>query len=416
MDIQLEKKKGIRPKHIPYILGGAILLGAFVWMIFGEHSSTLKVDKRVLSVVKVENELFKDYVSINGQLQPISIVQLTPDVGGKLKEKVVEEGAVVKKGDVIIRLSNSNLDLQILNTEADLAEKQNFLRNTQVTMEQDKLNNRNEKLQLDLEIVRKKRSYQQKKSLFQDDVIPKEEYIQAKEDYELAIQKHALIIERLKQDSIYRSLQIDRLEGDLANMEKNVELIRLRKDDLNVKALIDGELASLNVELGQNIGEGQKIGQINDLSDYKVVAFVVEHYIDRVSRGLKASLERQDKFFNLKLNKVFPEVLDGKFKVELTFEDERPEHMKSGQTYYLNLELGEPVDGIIIPKGTFYQSTGGTWIYVVDKDGKQAYRREIKIGRQNPKYYEVLEGLEAGEQVIVSSYDSFKDVDVLVLQ
>lgn len=416
MDIQLEKKKGLQKKHIPYVAGGVLFVILLGWIIFGDHASTLKVDARGISIGNVTREQFNDFFRMDGQVQPITVVQLSPEEGGIVQEKVVEEGAQVKKGDIIVRLSNSNLDLQILNAEAELAEKQNFLRNTQVTMEQDKLTNQMEKLQYDMDMNRARRSFNQQEQLYKENLIAKEDYLKAKEDFELASQKHALITERLRQDSISRTIQMDEMEASLANMRKNILLIRERKENLNVRSQIDGELGLLDVVLGQSINPGQKIGQINDLSDYKIEAMIDEHYIDRVKPGLSAAFERQGSSFDLTVRKVYPEVRDGKFRTDFVFTGERPDNIRSGQTYYINLELGQPTESIIIPKGTFFQSTGGSWIFVLDPDGKKAYRHSIKIGRQNPQYYEVLEGLEAGEKVIVSSYESYKDNEVLVLE
>lgn len=416
MDIQLEKKKGLQKKHIPYVAGGVLFVILLGWIIFGDHASTLKVDARGISIGNVTREQFNDFFRMDGQVQPITVVQLSPEEGGIVQEKVVEEGAQVKKGDIIVRLSNSNLDLQILNAEAELAEKQNFLRNTQVTMEQDKLTNQMEKLQYDMDMNRARRSFNQQEQLYKENLIAKEDYLKAKEDFELASQKHALITERLRQDSISRTIQMDEMEASLANMRKNILLIRERKENLNVRSQIDGELGLLDVVLGQSINPGQKIGQINDLSDYKIEAMIDEHYIDRVKPGLSAAFERQGSSFDLTVRKVYPEVRDGKFRTDFVFTGERPDNIRSGQTYYINLELGQPTESIIIPRGTFFQSTGGSWIFVLDKDGKKAYRRKIKIGRQNPQYYEVIDGLEAGEKVIVSSYESYKDNEVLVLE
>lgn len=416
MDIQLEKKKGLQKKHLPYVIGGALFLILVGWIIFGDHASTLKVDARGISIGDVTREQFNDFVRVDGQVQPITVVQLSPEEGGIVQEKVVEEGAQVKKGDIIVRLSNSNLDLQILTAEAELAEKQNFLRNTQVTMEQDKLTNQTEKLQYDMDMTRARRAYNQQAQLYKENLIAKEDYLKAKEDYELVTQKHTLISERLRQDSISRSIQMEEMEMSLANMRKNIQLVHERKENLNVRSQINGELGLLDVVLGQNITPGQKIGQINDLSDYKIEAQIDEHYIDRVKSGLSATFERQGTHFNLVVRKVYPEVRDGKFRADFVFTGERPDNIRSGQTYYINLELGQPTESIIIPRGTFFQSTGGSWIFVLDPDGKKAYRRTIKIGRQNPQYYEVTEGLEPGEKVIVSSYESYKDNEVLVLE
>lgn len=416
MDIQLEKKKGFQKKHIPYVAGGAFFLILVGWIVFGDHASTLKVDARGVNIGNVTKEQFNDFVRVNGQVQPITVVQLSPEEGGIVQEKVVEEGAQVKKGDVIIRLSNSNLDLQILDAEAQLAEKQNFLRNTQVTMEQDKLNNQLEKAQLDVDMTRYRRAYNQQKKLYEENLIAKEEFLKAKEDFELASKKYDLVVERLRQDSISRTIQMDEMETSLSNMRKNIALVHERKEHLNVRSQIDGELGLLDVVLGQNVSAGQKIGQINDLSDYKIEALIDEHYIDRVKKGLSATFERQGSDFELNVRKVYPEVRDGKFRTDFVFTGERPDNIRSGQTYYINLELGQPTESIIIPRGTFFQSTGGSWIFVLDKDGKKAYRRKIKIGLPEPQYYEVIDGLEAGEKVIVSSYESYKDNEVLVLE
>lgn len=416
MDIQLEKKKGIQKKHLPYIGIGIVLAVLIGGILFGNHASTLKVEAKSLNIGEVKQEQFNDFVRVDGQVQPITVVQLSPEEGGIVREKVVEEGSHVKKGDIIIRLSNSNLDLQILNAEAELAEKQNFLRNTQVTMEQDKLSNETERVQYAMEMRRARRSFEQQKQLYKEDLIAKEEYLKAEEEYDLAARKYELVVKKLSQDSLSRRIQMEELEGSLANMRRNIQLIHERKENLNVRSQIDGELGLLDVVLGQNISPGQKVGQVNDLSDYKIEALIDEHYIDRVKPGLSASFDRQSTQFELTVRKVYPEVRDGKFRTDFIFKGERPDNIRTGQTYYINLELGQPSESIIIPKGTFFQSTGGNWIFVVDADGKKAYRRKIKIGRQNPQYYEVLEGLEPGEKVIVSSYEAYKNNEILILQ
>ena len=417
MDRIIEKKKGFQlKKHGPYAAGGILLLVFVGWMLFGNHASTLRVDEDELTISDVQQAEFKDYVRTNGQVMPIQVVQISPEEGGIVMEKVVEEGVHVKKGDVIVRLSNSNLDLQILNAEAELAEKQNLLRNTQVAMQQDRLNNQTEQVQLDMDTQRKQRNFEQNQYLYQQKLISKEDYLQSQEDYELAAKKRSLVSKRLKQDSIYRSVQMDQMEDNLQNMRKNVVLVRQRKDKLEIRSAIDGELGLLDVELGQSISPGQKIGQINDLSDYKVQASIDEHYIDRVRSGLTATFSRGDRQYQLQVRKVYPEVRDGKFRCDFIFKGERPEKIRSGQTYYIDLELGQPEQAMIIPRGTFFQTTGGQWIFVLDKGGHKAYRRNIRIGRQNPQHYEVLEGLEPGERVVTSGYEAFKDNEVLVIK
>ncbi len=413
MDIEIKKQKGISKKYLIWIISGAAFIAVIVWLATSNIASTLRIERRGLNIGEAVDSRFDDFARVDGRVMPIRMVQISPEEGGIVREKVVEEGSHVNKGDVVIRLSNSNLDLQILNAEAELAEKQNILRNTQLSMEQDRLNNRNEQLQINLEVIQKERAFHQQEKLYAERLISREEYLQAKEAYELALRRQQLITARLASDSIYRLSQVEQMEDNLANMQQNVVLIRKRREQLDVVSPIDGELGLLDIELGQNISSGQMIGQINDLSDYKVEAKIDEHYIDRVISGLTATFERGGRTFAMHVRKVFPEVREGKFRVEFLFDGERPENIRSGQTYYLNLQLGKSSQAIIIPKGTFYQSTGGKWIFVLDKDGKKAYRREIRLGRQNPQYYEVLEGLDPGERVILNGYEAFKDKEIL---
>ena len=418
MDKLIEQPRGIArmKKHWPWAaaIGLVVIIGG--WLLFGNHASTLRVSVEDLTVSEVQQAEFKDYVRLSGQVVPIQVVQLSPEEGGIVTERVSEEGTMVRKGDVIIRLRNANLDLQILNAEAELAEKQNLLRNTQVAMQQDRLNNQLEQAQMATDTERKLRAFKQNERLYHEKLISRETYLQAEEDYRLAQRKQGLISRRLEQDSIYRSVQMDQMEDNLANMRTNVVLVRERKNKLEVRAPIDGELGLLDVELGQSIASGQKIGQINDLSDYKIEAMVDEHYIDRVRSGLAASFMRGEKAFALAVRKVYPEVREGKFRTDFVFRGERPANIRTGQTYYLNLELGQPEQAVLIPRGAFFQKTGGTWIYVLSKDGRTAYRRAIKVGRQNPQYYEVTEGLEAGERVITSGYEAFGENERLELR
>jgi len=416
MDNIIEHKSKFRKKHIPYIVIGGILLILIIFLIFSDHKSTLHVDSNTIITSEVTKDIFHDYIRINGNVEPIMTVQLTTLEGGMVEEKSVEEGSMVKKGDVIIKLANPQLTLQILESEASLAEKENWLRNTRVTMEQEKLALAKQNLELNLDVTRKKRTFEQNKQLFEQQIISKEDFLRAKEDYELAVKSEALVIKKQIQDSIYRSSQILNMENSLESMHRSMKLIRQRMDNLNVKSPIDGQLGSLDVLLGQSLPSGTSIGQINDLSSYKIVADIDEHYIDRVRTGLNASFERNGKNYPLLVKKVYPQVKDGLFKTDLIFSAGHPDKIRNGQTYYIDLELGQSNKAILIPRGAFYQHTGGRWIYVLSPDKNIATKREIRIGRQNPKYYEVLEGLREGEKVIVSSYDNYGDNEVLVLK
>lgn len=415
MDRQIEKKSFLR-RYAWYIAAAAALAALLVWIVLGTTASTMTIDATDITISDVTRGKFDDYVRLNGQVLPIQVVQISPEEGGIVREKVVEEGTRVRKGDVILRLSNSNLDLQILNAEAELAEKQNLLRNTQVAMQQDRLNNRTEQATLDTDCDRKRRAYEQNVRLYKERLISKEVYLQSREDYNLALRKQSLISQRLKQDSLYRHVQMAQMEENLDNMRKNVLLVRDRKNKLEVRSAIDGELGLLDVELGQNIAAGQNIGQINDLSDFKVQAQIDEHYIDRVRPGLSASFSRDGKTYRLRVRKVYPEVRNGTFRTDFVFVGERPAQMRSGQTFYVELALGKSQQATLIPRGTFFQTTGGNWIFVLDKSGRKAYRRNISIARQNPQYYEVTDGLEPGERVITSGYEAFKDNEVLVIK
>lgn len=419
MDIKLEKKTGWRAvfskKSLPYLFG-VLVVALIAWILLKENTTTLRVNMATVTVSNVEEGEFNDYVSLSGIVQPMTTMQLSPLESGVVERIVAEEGTMVKAGDIILEMSNKQLSMQILQSEADLAEKQNILRNTLISMEQERLSLRQEMLQLDLEVTRKQRTYKQNRELFNEKLVAREVYLQSKEDYELALSRRNLVRERQRQDSLYRTVQVAQLDENLRSMQLNMQLIRERVDNLKVKAPIDGELGMLNAVLGQTLSQGNAIGQINDLSAYKVTAMVDEHYIDRIVTGLTASFMRQENNYDMLLRKVYPEVRDGKFRVDLTFSGELPDNIRTGQTYNLNLKLGQPVETVYIPRGAFFQKTGGRWIYVVDETGKKAHRREIRIGRQNPQYYEVLEGLSKGEKVITSSYDNFGDNEVLILE
>jgi len=415
MDRPVEKKKGIRKKHL-YIAAGIILFLLIVYKaFFTENLSTYRVEKDKLTIATVTRGTFYNYITVTGNVEPIATIYLDAREGGRVEEKVTEEGTMVKKGDVILRLSNPDLNLSILNSEAQLAEKSNFLRNTMVTMEQERIQIKRELLNLEYDIKRKKRAYEQNKTLYADKLIPEEDYLKSKEDFEFAQRSYELYMERQKQDSVYRSIQVKQMNDNLRNMELNLQLVRERKENLNVKAPVDGQLSSLDVEIGQSVPKGSRIGQINVLTSYKVVAQIDEHYIDKVKAGLTADLERQGQKFKLRIRKVFPEVRNGRFRVEMVFTGKHPDNMRTGQTYYTRLQLGNPQKTLLLPRGSFFQETGGQWIFVLSPDQKYAVKRYIKIGRQNPKFYELLEGLKPGEKVLVSDYSTFGDSERLVL-
>jgi len=416
MDKPIEKKKGIRGKHIAWIAGAIAFIVLLYMAFFAERTSTFRVEKDKLIIETVTENVFNDYITVPGTVEPISTIFLDAQEGGRVEEILIEEGSMVSEGDIILKLSNPDLYLNILDSEAQLAEKENFLRNTQIAMEQDRLQIKRELLNLKYDIERKKRNYDQNRMLMRDSLISVEEFIRSKEDLDMAIQSEELYVERQKQDSVFRSVQVDNLKNNLDNMRKNLALVRQRMENLNVRATVDGQLGLLVPEIGQSISRGSNMGQINVLTSFKVTAQIDEHYIDRIRTGLTATLDRQGNAFNLTVRRVYPEVRNGTFKIDMVFTDTLPGNIRTGQTYYTSLQLGQPKTAILVPIGGFFQETGGQWIYVVDPSESYATRRDISTGRKNPKYYEVLEGLQPGEKVIISGYETFGNNEKLVFK
>jgi len=415
MDKVIEKKKGLRPKHIIWIAGGLAFAFLLYKVFFSESSSTFRVEKDKVTISTVEDGLFNDYITVIGNVEPITTIFLDAEEGGKVEEKLIEEGEMVKKGDVILKLRNNDLNLSIMNSESSMAYQTNELRNTQIQMEQQKIQNKQQLLQIDYEILRLSRNYEQQKALFKEELIAKEDYLKAEEDYLRAKKNRELIFMKLVQDSIFRENQKIQMDQNLGNMQLNLKVVQQRREDLNVKAPVDGQLGLLEAEIGESINKGQRIGQINILDNFKIKALIDEHYIDRVKRELPATLDRNGTNFNLKVRKVYPDVRNGQFEIDLVFNEITPDNIRTGQTYHIKLELGESGKAILLARGGFFQSTGGQWVYVLNEDGTEATKRNIKIGKQNPQYYEVLEGLNPGEKVITSGYEIFGTNDKIIM-
>ena len=416
MDIQLEKKKGLRPKHYGYIALGILLLFVGYQLLFASSVSTFRTEKDKLSIADVSQGKFDDYITINGNVAPIATIYMDAYEGGRVEEKLIEEGAMVKKGDIILKLDNINLYEQILQSESGLALKQNDLRQTRLTFDSRQVEGRRSLATASTELQRLKRNFEQNQALFEEELISKEVYQLSKENYELSEKQYEIVKVQTENDNELRETSLPVLETDLNRMQKTLGMVYQRLDHLNVRAPADGQLGFLDAEIGQNITQGQRIGQVNVLTDYKIEASIDEHYIDRVQRDLVATIERNGTEFPLRLRKVYPEVRNGKFKVDLVFTGDKPETIRTGQSYNIKLQLGESSDALLLPKGSFFQSTGGQWIFVVGPDGGEAIRRNIRIGKQNSRYYEVLEGLQAGEKVITSNYDTFGEAERIVLK
>lgn len=400
------------------LAGGAaaVIIAAAIFAFSIAGDSTYKADADSISTAVVTSGMFNDFIRLNGRVETGVIVQVSALESGIVERKWVEEGAMVQEGDIILTLNNPNLRQQILDSESQLAEKQNMLRDTEIAMEKDRLQVKQDLLSTRTDYNRKQRIQQQKETLYKEDLCSREEYLQAKEDCELARQSLALLQNRLHQDSLYRQVQIGMMRESLHNMQENFNLVRQRADNLNIRASHTGQLGNLSAELGQNIASGQQVGQINILDNYKISVKIDEHYIDRIETGLHGKVERKGTIYDVVLSKLYPEVTDGTFRADLRLTGELPENIRVGQTYYINLQLGEPVEAVLVPRGAFFQSTGGHKAFVLSEDGKSATLRDIKIGRQNPQFYEVLEGLSPGERIITSSYKDFGNATTIKLK
>lgn len=416
MDIQLEKKKGLRPKHYGYIALGLLVLFMAYQLIFAKSVSTFRTEKDKLTIAAAIKGKFDDYITINGNVAPIATIYMDAYEGGRVAEKLIEEGAMVKQGDIILKLENSGLYEQILASESNLALKQNDLRSTRLTFDARQVEGRRNLAQAEVNLERTHRNFEQNEALFKDGLISREDYLVSQENYHLAQKQFDIVKLQTEQDEELRKTSLSSLDTDLERMKKTLGMVYQRLDHLNVRAPADGQLGFLDAEIGQNISQGERIGQINVLTDFKIEAQIDEHYIDRVQRDLVATLERNGTEYPLRLRKVYPEVRNGRFKVDLVFTDEKPETIRTGQSYNIKLQLGESSDALLLPKGGFFQSTGGQWVFVVSASGDEALRRNIRIGKQNSRYYEVLEGLQDGEQVITSNYDTFGDAQRIVLK
>lgn len=415
MDMPVERKHRFRKKHYYGLAGAGALLLFCCYLLFRDTASSLKVEKEQLTIASVRKGEFNDYIRVIGQVVPRRIIYLDAVEGGRVEERVKEEGAPVKAGDVILRLSNPLLNIGIMQNQADLAYQENELRNTRISMEQERLRLAEERIGLDTELTRSKRRYEQFERLYDEELISREEYLTAREDYESARDRRQVVLRRIEQEDSFRSVQLASLDENIRNMKRSLALVRERLENLKVKAPIDGQLGNLDAQIGQSIAQGERIGQIIT-PELKIQALIDEHYVEQVLPGLPAGFEREGKDYTLEVSKVYPEVREGQFRTDLYFTSARPENIRAGQTYHINLQLGDPVQAILIPRGGFYQASGGQYVYVVDAEEKEARRRPVKIGRQNPQYYEVIEGLQPGEKVIVSGYELFGENERLLIR
>lgn len=415
MDRKIEKK-GLSKKQIWIGISSIIFLLVVLQLAFGDKSAKLNVELDKIAMGEVIADKYQDYISVNGTVEPITTVYLDAVESGRVEEKLIEEGTRVKKGDVILKLSNYNLLLDISSNEADVSRAVNDLKTARINLENQNLQTKSIIFELQYAQKKLERQFSNNQKLFSQSLISKEEFEYSREQYEENILQLNLQEQKFTRDSLYTKTRIAADEESIDRMQKNLDLTRRRMDDLNIKAPVDGELASLRPEIGEVINYGNRIGTVNILDSYKMRVLIDEHYITRITRGLPADFDFAGKKNALRIIKVYPEVNNGTFAVDMEFTSEIPAQIRIGQTARIHLELGESEDALLLPKGGFYQSTGGQWIFVVDPSGNLATRRKIRLGRQNPRYYEVLEGLVKGEKVIISDYENFGDADKLILK
>jgi len=416
MDRKIEKKKWTIKKIATYGTGILLFLFIIYNFLLGDSSSKLNVQKERLTISTVSLGPFQEFIPVTGNVVPIKTVYLDAVEGGRVEVKYIEEGTLVETGDKILKLDNTNLHLDIMYREAELFQQINNLRNTRLDMERTRLNLQTQIAQIDYDLRTKKRIYERNKELFQKNLISRFEYEQSLDEFNYLSKSKELTIETHKQDSVFRIAQIKQLEASIRRMQENLEIVKNKLENLVIKAPISGQLTSLNAEIGESKALGERLGQIDVLDSFKVRVDIDEHYIARIEIGKTGNFEFAGKTYNLEIRKIYPEVLNGRFGVDMYFTDEVPQGIRRGQTLHIRLALGDLSEAILLARGGFYQKTGGQWVYLVDESGEYAVKQPIRLGRQNPQHFEVIEGLQPGQMVITSSYETFGENDKLVLK
>lgn len=414
MDRKIEKKFWTTQRIVLFALGAAFV-GFFGWQLLKDHKSTLNVEQDKLTISEVVNGTFDETIPITGNVQPLKTIRLDAVVGGYVTQKMVEGGNTVTKGQTLLKLENQQLKLNFLQSETEASRLVNDLQNTRQRLKVERFTLRSSLNELDFQIEQAKDLYDRNKQLFADKVVSEQEYLRAKRDYERLVKQRDIAIESQKYQEENAVIQIKQLEGTLERTQRNVELWRQTLENLEVKAPVPGLLSSMDVEVGSNISQGQNIGQIDDLSGFKIRAAIDEYYLNRVFNGLPGTFDFNGKTYRLEIIKTYPEVRSGRFEVDMRFVQgqETPEGIRRGQSVTIRLQLGQPTQAVLLPTGGFFSTTGGNWVYVLERGDKRATRRRISLGRKNPEFFEVLEGLKPGERVITSSYDTFGDNEVL---
>ena len=416
MDRRVKRKRWTARRIAGMSLAG-IFVGAVLYeLLLGDHRSKLNVQVERITISTVERGPFQEFIPERGEVLPIFTFYLEPMIGGQVEEVLAEEGSMVAKGDPLLRLSNPSLERSVMSQETQVFEQLNNIENTRIMMEQQAITRQEQLMNIEHELVQKKREYLKNRKLIDRDLIKREDYEQSKEDYDYWLKKQDFMVQTMRQDSLLREGRIAQLASSAGRLRTNLEALRETLESLSVRAPVSGQLSSLNAEIGEMKSPGQRLGQIDVLDAFKVRAAIDEFYIARISSGLTGTFQLAGEDYDLVLKKVYPEVLDGQFGVDLEFVGRLPPDIRRGQTLQIRLALGDLSEAVLLSRGGFYQTTGGNWVFAVDPSGSFATRKPIRTGRQNPEFFEILEGLAPGEQVVTSSYENYEEIEKLILK
>lgn len=414
MDKPIQKKKWTL-QRIGIGVGALAFIAFFVYSIaLSGRQSALNVNRDKVTISDVQRGVFDEFIVVTGVVQPLKTYQLDAIEGGYVVQKFIDGGATVKQGDLILKLENQRLTLDYVNRETEMYDLINNLENTRLRLKQDKFSLKRALTDLEFQTRQAKDEYDRNGKLFADRVVPEQEYTKSKNTYERLVQQREIEIENQKFQEENSLTQIKQLEGTLERTRLNLSMMKENLANLYVKAPVSGLLSRVDVEVGQSIATGQNIGQIDDLKGFKMRVEVDEHYISRIFPGLEGSFDFSGKSVKLEVGKVYPEVRNGRFEVDMIFSETVPDGIRRGLSAPVRLQLGKPSEATLLPTGGFFSDTGGNWVYVLEESGNRAVKRNISLGRKNPQFYEVLDGLKPGEKVITSSYENFGDKDVLI--
>lgn len=416
MDRPIEKKTWTTKRILAIV--GVIALAGLIYMAVKSSSgkSKLNVDTERLMVSEVTQGPFKEFIPINGVVMPITTIYLDAMEGGRVEEKMVEDGALMKKGQPILKLSNTDLELQLANEETQVFNVLTQMQISKTNADQNTIRQLNQMADVNSALDEARRVYDLNKKLFEQNAIGAQDLKSSENLYNYQLKRENLSRQILSQDSISTKTQLSQMEESYLRMKNALALMRRKVGDLIVRAPIDGQLTSLDAEVGQSKNKGERLGQIDVLSGFKVRADIDEHYISRIFTGLEGDFTFAGKQYFLVVKKIFTQVTNGRFQVDMEFKGEVPKGIRRGQTLQIGLALGDESVVTLVPKGGFFQTTGGNWIFKLNEAGTLAYKQDITLGRQNPNNYEVLSGLKPGDKVVTNSYETYGKMEELVLQ